>query len=65
MKVKCSSYLSLLGGLDNNSVSGVVELPGNDAQEFGLVLVAIVIGGADTYELEIDKLSQVCTIANR
>lgn len=43
--------LSLLGGLDNNSISGVVELPGNDAQKFGLVLVAVVIGGADTYEL--------------
>ncbi len=62
---KCWSYLSLLCGLDNNSVSGVVELPGNDTQEFGLVLVAIVIGGADTYELEINKLSQVSTIANR
>lgn len=37
------AHLGLLSGLDDDAVSGVVEFPGNYAQKFCLVLVAIVI----------------------
>jgi len=45
------AYLGLLGGLDDDAVARVVELPGNDAEELRLVLVAVVIRGADADEL--------------
>lgn len=45
------SHLGLLCGLDDDAVGGVVQLPRNNAQELRLVLVAVVVRRADTYEL--------------
>lgn len=50
-RYEMSTYLGLLGGLNDDTISGVVEFPGNYTQKFSLVLIAIVIWGADAYKL--------------
>lgn len=42
-RYEMSTYLGLLGGLNDDAISGVVEFPGNYTQKFSLVLIAIVI----------------------
>lgn len=49
--LKQISHLGLLCGLDDNAIGGVVQLPRNNTQKLCLVLVAIVVRRADTYEL--------------
>lgn len=48
---EATSHLCLLAGLYDDAVGGVIQFSGDDAQELGLVLVAIVVGRADADEL--------------
>lgn len=43
--------LGFLRGFDDDAIRRVVEFPGNYTQKFCLVLIAVVVGGADTDEL--------------
>lgn len=49
--MKLQTHLGLLSGLDDDAIGGVVQFPRDDAEELSLVLVAVVIRGADAYEL--------------
>lgn len=51
LTMKAIPHLGLLRGLDDDAVGGVVQLPRHNAQKLCLVLVAVVVRRADTYEL--------------
>jgi len=54
-----AAYLGFLTGLGAAAIRLVVQFLRNNTQELRLIFTTVVIGGADAYELEMDKLSQV------
>lgn len=51
MVASFQTHLGLLSGLNDDAIGGVVQLPRDDAEELSLVLVAVVVRGADADEL--------------
>ena len=49
---RLGAHLGFAAGLGAQPVGGAVELLGHHTQELGLVLTAVVVGGADVHQLE-------------